>query len=351
MSSSTPPVLDPIHPQYLSVLDQDFIDYWNSSLGTRPKASLFDIDFADLRANPKKYEAPWCKDFSDLPYVTDQMVSTADGHEIPVRVYSPDEERFGKGPFPVHVNYHGGGYCLGGLTTDAEWCMLVRNELGIVVVDVDYRMAPEHPITKCFEDGWTALQWVHSNAARLNALPDSISISGISAGACISAVVQHLARDAHLNLKLAILTVLPAGSHGRLQSPSDSPFPSMQENAHAPGLDFERIQFFSAITDKSLIREVNPDGTVVKVDLPRGWACPLELESFGGLCDTFVGTAGCDPLRDEGELYGQKLVEAGVRVIMRRYTGVPHSFMHMPLEKAAMYNRDTCDILRSAHRR
>lgn len=83
----------------------------------------------------------------------------------------------------------GGGYCLGDLTTDAEWCMLARSKVGIVVVDVDYRLTPgepskgevmpngrrhgrdafwaglltglaENPFGKCFEDCWAAVQWV-----------------------------------------------------------------------------------------------------------------------------------------------------------------------------------------------
>ena len=69
-----------------------------------------------------------------------------------------------------------------------------------------------------------------------------------------------------------------------------------------------------------------------------------------GVCDTFVATAECDPLRDEGEAYGQKLVEAGVRVTMRRYNGVPHPFMHMMLiKKAQMYAADICSELRQVH--
>ncbi len=65
---------------------------------------------------------------------------------------------------------------------------------------------------------------------------------------------------------------------------------------------------------------------------------------------TYVATASCDPLRDEGEGYARKLVENGVQVTVRRYTGVPHPFMHMlVVKKAQMYMDDICDHLRMAH--
>ncbi|KAJ5892009.1 uncharacterized protein N7473_008237 [Penicillium subrubescens] len=54
----------------------------------------------------------------------------------------------------------GGGFCSGDLTSEAEWCMTVRNKIGIIVVDVDYRLYPEFAFGKGAEDAWAALQWV-----------------------------------------------------------------------------------------------------------------------------------------------------------------------------------------------
>ena len=69
-----------------------------------------------------------------------------------------------------------------------------------------------------------------------------------------------------------------------------------------------------------------------------------------GVCNTYVATAECDPLRDEGEAYSRRLIEAGVQVTVRRFTGVPHPFMHMlPITKAQLYVDDVCAQLRMAH--
>ena len=55
----------------------------------------------------------------------------------------------------------------------------------------------------------------------------------------------------------------------------------------------------------------------------------MEAPDFGGLPKTVIYTAECDPLRDEGEAYARRLVEAGCEVTVKRFRGVPHPFMHM----------------------
>ena len=60
----------------------------------------------------------------------------------------------------MYVNYHGGGWVAGGLLTDQRFCSRVVNEVGCVVVDVDYRLAPEFPWPAQLQDSWAALLWV-----------------------------------------------------------------------------------------------------------------------------------------------------------------------------------------------
>lgn len=100
-----------------------------------------------------------------------------------------------------------GGWVLGGLNSEAAWCRSVCNNTGIVVVDVDYRLAPEFIFPTAVYDSWDALQWVISHAADLSIDATRVSIGGLSAGGQISAVLSHMARDAGLQLKLALLVV------------------------------------------------------------------------------------------------------------------------------------------------
>lgn len=135
-------------------------------------------------------------------------------------------------------------------------------------------------------------------------------------------------------------------SHSHIKSPVESPYPSFTENALAPCLNWARLEYFR---DLALPRE--PKAVEAVAALPEFYSSPIKGD-VKGVCPTFVATAELDPLRDEGEAYAAKLVEAGVKVTVRRYTGVPHPFMHMtPLKKAALYAEDYCEALRSAHRK
>jgi len=58
------------------------------------------------------------------------------------------------------AQYHGGGWVFGNLTMDTEFCKRLVNELGCVVFDVDYRLAPENKYPIPIEDSWDAFNWV-----------------------------------------------------------------------------------------------------------------------------------------------------------------------------------------------
>ncbi|TQB69257.1 hypothetical protein MPDQ_002126 [Monascus purpureus] len=328
MASNLP---SPIDPSFLPKLDPDFIEYYNAYLAIKTSAHTVSIE--DMRAFPQKYAAPWARNFTFEPFVKDIKIKSDDGHVFTARCYHPDPRTspFGEGPYPVHINFHGGGFVLGGLEGDAEICMLVRDRVGILVVDVDYRMAPEHA-------------FVHEHGQEINARPDSISIGGISAGGHISAVMQQLARDASLNLRLAALSVPATTWRVDMTKPSDSPYQSFQENELAPCLNWKRMQFFGSLSA--------PKNDAQKAELesrPRFITTPVEGD-LRGVCDTFMATAECDPVRDEGVHYAQRLMEAGVKVTYRQYTGVPHPFMHMAIiKKAQLYMDDLCAELRRAH--
>ncbi|KAI0381935.1 Alpha/Beta hydrolase protein [Hypomontagnella monticulosa] len=335
------PVSSAIHPDFLDRLDKDFIEYYNENIATKPVTHGITIE--EMRANPKKYASAWCRDFSSEPFVKDIKLTADDGHVFTARIYQPDEASspFGSGPYPIYINFHGGGWTFGDLTGDAEICMAIRNRLGIIVMDVDYRLAPENAFGKGAEDAWAAIRWAYDTGASINARPDRIAIGGISAGGHISATAQQLARDIGLPLKLAILAVPAVVYEGDWEKPADSPYASMVENEFAPCLNWKRMDYFRHhYMPKSATEKAYFDA------LPVSYKSPL-YGNLDGVCDTFIATASCDPLRDEGEAYGQELVKAGVLVTVRRYTGVPHPFMHMtPIKKAQMYVDDVCSELR-----
>ncbi|EXJ92788.1 hypothetical protein A1O3_01340 [Capronia epimyces CBS 606.96] len=336
-SSAQSQLVNPIHPDFHGYLDPDFIEYYNTRLATRPATHQAPVDFAHIRAHPEEFRPHWCRDYSDRPRVKTVEIASGDGFIFQLRVYSPDPEVFGPGPYAVHVNYHGGGFCFGDLTEDAEYCMTVCERVGIVVVDVDYRLCPEHKFGKGTEDGWAALNWVHTHSTQINTRSDSISIGGVSAGGFMACIYQHMARDAGLDLRLAVLCVPTVQDRTPFRRPEDAGFPSYVENALAPCLNWTRLTFLKDVVgDRSRV--------------PSLWNEPLHAPDFTGICDSFIATAGADPVRDEGEAYGMRLVGGGCKVTFRRYTGVPHIFQHMAeLAKTKLYVDDTCAALKNAH--
>src|SRR5215469_10132981 len=94
--------------------------------------------------------------------------------QIPVRIYTPE----GKGPFPLLVYFHGGGWVLGNLDTHDALCRALTNAAGCITVSVDYRLAPEHKYPAAPEDCYAATRWVAENAGSFNGDPTRIAVGG-----------------------------------------------------------------------------------------------------------------------------------------------------------------------------
>jgi acetyl esterase/lipase len=138
---------------------------------------------------------------------------------------------------------------------------------------------------------------VRNSAGELNINPDSVSVGGISAGAHISIVMQHLARDCGIPLRLCMATVPPTSRWMEYQTYEDSPFASFHEFALGPVLPWKRMEFLKNLCF--------PRGG--RQEIEENLFCPqwqfsvLEAENWKGLCPTLLRTGEVDPLRDEGE--------------------------------------------------
>lgn len=207
---------------------------------------------------------------------------------------------------------------------------------------------PETIWGKCFQDALAALKWALAEATTpsLNIKKDSVSVGGISAGAHITLVLQRLARDAGIALKLAMPSVPATTACLSYKDPSDSPYASFREFANGPVLPWASIKFFGNYTMPEDQREA------LRAMWPDWWFAPVgsAVENLKGLCPTFVRTGECDPLCDEGEAYALKLAQAGNKVTIKRYLGSAHTFMAWPtLGKKKEYDADSIQALREAH--
>ncbi|KAE8550096.1 hypothetical protein TMatcc_001168 [Talaromyces marneffei ATCC 18224] len=332
-----------VDPNILQNMDPEFISFYEEVLAkSKP---THEVPIEEVRANPSKYAAVWAYDSKDEPRIQNYDIESKDGALVPIRCYYPDPAKFGLGPYSVHINFHGGGFVFGSFHADAKFCMTLRDRLSLVVVDVNYRHCPETIMGKNIEDAWAVLSWVRDSSGKLNIIKSSVSLGGISAGGYLSCILQHLARDDNVPLKLVIPAVPPVTDCCSYKKLEDSPYESFRRYSRAPLLNWARLSYFQ--------QYAFPDDKVDEIRSlwPEWWLAPIKAPNFTNLCDTFLITAEIDPLRDEGEDYGKKLVAAGNKVTFRRYLGVPHPFMHMTdyLQKARDYDEDIISALKAAH--
>lgn len=251
--------------------------------------------------------------------------------DIPVRIYWPRRRPGGAAP-PLLVYFHGGGWVICDLDTHDGTCRALVNEVGCVVVSVDYRLAPEHRFPAAVDDAYAATVWTAAHGAELDADPTRLAVAGDSAGGNVAAVVSLMARDRGGPQLAFQLLVYPVTDH-------DFETASYREN----GEDYiiltrSAMEWYWDQYVPEVARRSDP------------YAAPLHARDLSGLPPALVITAECDPLRDEGEEYGRRLREAAVPTEVRRYDGMMHGFfnMHAVLDGAKQAHEAAAGALRSA---
>jgi len=232
-----------------------------------------------------------------------------DATELPLRVYRPRPAP--AGPLPAVVNFHGGGWVSGDVYQSEWWASSVAALAGVVVVSVEYRLAPEHPYPVPVEDCYAATVWVHAHAARLGVDPARLAVMGDSAGGNLAAVVPMVARDRGG----------PAIAFQVLLYPSVDlvgEYASKAENAAAPILTREDVDNIPGVYFHGTGRE-----------LTEPYASPI-LGSHTGLPPALIQTAQHDPLRDQGYAYAAALRAAGVPVRHTNYVDAVHGYISLP---------------------
>ena len=228
------------------------------------------------------------------------------GGGFPVRLYVP----FGKGPFPVLIYFHGGGWVIGDIESSDGLCRTLTNAVGCIVVSVDYRLAPEHPFPAAADDAYHATLWAATNASSFGGDPSRIAVCGDSAGGNLAAVVAQIARDRGKPAICFQLLIYPV-----IDAACDTP--SYSENAEGYFLTKDAMQWFW----NHYVRN--------DADRSHPYASPLRARTLSGLPAALVITAEFDPLRDEGERYAERLRAAGTPVQLTRYDGMIHGFFAM----------------------
>jgi acetyl esterase len=229
---------------------------------------------------------------------------------IAARVYLPRTVRKRSGSAPALVFYHGGGWVIGDLDTHDVACRKLAHEGELVLIAIDYRLAPEHKFPAAVDDAITAAKWIAANAKELGIDAARLSVGGDSAGGNLAAVVALSARGGDGPAIAGQVLIYPATDFAMSH-------PSHNEPETSVLLTHSVIRWFS---DHYL------DGTADRGD----WrASPARAQTLAGLPPAYVLTAGADPLRDEGADYARRLKADGVAVTYRHFPGQFHGFFTM----------------------
>ena len=226
---------------------------------------------------------------------------------LPARHYAPPV-RSGR-PRPLLVFYHGGGFVTGDLDTHDAPCRALCRELGVHVLSVAYRLAPEHAFPAGLDDARAALRHAQREAASFGADPARVFVGGDSAGANLAAVVSLLAvREGEQPPVLQLLI-----------------YPTVDSVEERPSMSLFGQGFLLTRDDILWFRRMY----VGEHDLSDPRISPLRAPDLTGLPPAVLITAGFDPLRDEGEAYADALRAAGNDVDLYRVPDLTHGFINL----------------------
>jgi acetyl esterase len=249
---------------------------------------------------------------------------------IPARVYTPRTLRQSDGLAPCLVFFHGGGWVIGDLDSHDVACRKLADEGQLIVISVDYRLAPEDKFPAAVDDAFAATAWIADHAKELGIDATRLVVGGDSAGGNLAAVVAISARERNGPSISGQVLIYPA-----------TDFAMMHPSHREPET--------SILLTHTVIRWFRDHYLNSPADAKNWRASPARAETLAGLPPAFVMTAGADPLRDEGEEYARRLERAGVPVTYRTFPGQFHGFFTMGklLEQANVATRDIGAWLRA----
>ena len=236
-----------------------------------------------------------------------EMEIPVNGQNIKARYYrgiNNSEET----SLPVTIFFHGGGWVIGDLDTHDVVCRQLSNQGKFDVISIDYRMGPEFRFPTAINDAITSINWINNNSLKLPIDTSKIAVCGDSAGGNIATVCC-------LNSKI---------NSGPLISFQALIYPSTHMGTNYPSKD----RYDGYILSNKLMSWF--EEKYIDKNLLSDWrAAPMLFEDLSNLPESLIIVAGCDPLKDEGIAYGEKLKKAGNKSETIIFDGQIHGFLTM----------------------
>lgn len=239
--------------------------------------------------------------------IREQEIPARDGSPpVRIRVYERSNRQPGT---PALVFFHGGAFVAGGLAIAHLRVAEIAQVTGMLVVSVDYRLAPENPFPLGLEDCQAATAWVMANAVGLGVDAARVAVGGAGAGGALAAAVALKARDNGTQPPVFQLLLYPVTD--------DRVTVSAREFTQTPG--------WNASNNAHMWRHYL-SGQHLAGQSAQAYAAPARAGDLTGLPPAYVLTAEFDPLRDEGIEYARRLIAAGVPTGIHQFAGTFHGF-------------------------
>ncbi len=240
-------------------------------------------------------------------------VTAAGGGRVRTLVYEPAGRTR---PSGAVLWIHGGGYVMGTPEMSNDWCSRMATDLGVLVANVDYRLAPEHPFPGGLDDCYAVLEWLHREAEALGVDPARVAIGGGSAGGGMAASLAQMAHDRGG----------PAVCFQLLE------YPMLDDRTGTAG-DAGRLVWTSRSNTYAWRAYLGREAAHAT---EQPWAVPARRADLSGLPPAWVGVGDLDLFHDEDVEYARRLREAGVPCELHVEPGMYHAADVLALDSAAM---------------
>ncbi|KAF4339927.1 sterigmatocystin biosynthesis lipase esterase STCI [Fusarium beomiforme] len=299
-----------------AIPDPEFIEI-SKTVSRPPLPANVDIPTLRIVSNKHKNEARDALG-GPPPGLTERdiQIPVRDGSNILAHVYSPSDAT-PEHKLPIFLFFHGGGWCIGTRHDDMESNRVLALNPGVIIVSLDYRLAPEHPFPQAIHDGVDALQWIARNPTQIHSSASpaaGIIIGGCSAGANIANAVVYLNRDLGSPAKVTgqFLSIGPLLPPPCVPEKYKDDYVSHEQN--------KDVAIPPEDVAKKFVAAYKPDPTS-PIAVPA-----VHPSGHSGIPPTYFQVCGVDGLRDESIIYERILNETGIATRLDLYPGLPHHF-------------------------
>lgn len=299
------------------------------------------IDFMKQHPQPPMTEASLrsvsgAPPFPDGATATEGRPVTAEELVIPGPEGAPDleitvfrPEHPSSAALPVLVNFHGGGMIVGHRSWEHGRVIDLVERHGVIGVNVEYRLAPEHPYPAGVEDNFAATVWVAEHAAKLGADPAKLIVMGGSAGGAFAAAVSLMARDRGGPNIAGQLLICPMADN---------------LNNSPASLQYDGIGTWPRDANLLAWRLVLGDDLAYSENAPA-YAAVARAEDLSNLPPAFIEVGAAEMFRDEDTDYAKRIWATGGEAELHVWSGGFHGFdmyaADSELSRAALAARDS----------